>query len=217
MCINYLTPTPHQLRSHFSARFDHDADWPEEAWQDYAAPIILPHGIAKTASYGMIPKAHQPEGARLSTMNARAETLGERPAYRYAWQHTQFCLVPMLGFFEPCYESGKAERWQIGMADGSPFAVAGLWRTWQTATGERSHAFTQITINADDHPLMRRMHKPEDEKRSLVIVRPEEYDAWLTCQNTETARSFLRAYPGDKMTAFASPKAARVSQNLSLF
>ena len=37
----------------------------------------------------------------------------------------------MSGFFEPCYESGKAERWRICMADGAPFAVAGIWRAWQ--------------------------------------------------------------------------------------
>ncbi|WP_374759327.1 SOS response-associated peptidase family protein [Aeromonas hydrophila] len=54
-----------------------------------------------------------------------------RPTYRRAWQQGHHCLMPMLGFFEPCYESGKAERWRIGMADSSPFAVAGLaGRAW---------------------------------------------------------------------------------------
>jgi hypothetical protein len=49
----------------------------------------------------------------------RAETIGELFNYRRAWQQQSLCLVPMQYFYEPCYESGRAERWQIGMADGS--------------------------------------------------------------------------------------------------
>ncbi|MBX9348693.1 SOS response-associated peptidase [Chromobacterium vaccinii] len=93
-------------------------------------------------------------------MNARAETIGEKPAYKGAWRRSQLCLVPMQAFFEPCYETGKAIRTRISLASGEPFAVAGMWREWQEPDGGVSHAFTQITINADDHALMRRMHKP---------------------------------------------------------
>ena len=96
----------------------------------------------------------------------------------------------MLGFFEPCYESGKAERWRLSMDDGSPFAVAGIWRAWQEEQGY-TFSFSQLTINADTHPLLRRMHKPGDEKRSLVIVPPEDYDSWLGCRDPELARTYL--------------------------
>jgi putative SOS response-associated peptidase YedK len=77
-------------------------------------------------------------------MNARAENVGVLFNYRRAWQQS-LCLVPMQYFYEPYYESGRAEHWQIGMADGSPFAVAGLWRAWPEPDGVISHAFTQIT------------------------------------------------------------------------
>lgn len=60
----------------------------------------------------------------------------------------------MTGFFEPCYESGKAERWRISMANGMPFAVAGIWRAWQEEQGY-TFSFSQFTINADSHPLLR--------------------------------------------------------------
>lgn len=222
MCINFIPPSAEQLHQHFKVKLAAPDTWPAETWQDYAAPIILSTNNqpeAVLASYGMVPKAHLPKGVRLSTMNARAETVGELKSYRYAWQNLQLCLVPMLGFFEPCYESGKAERWQIKMADDKPFAVAGLWRTWQDDTGAISHAFTQITMNADHHPLMKRMHKPADEKRSLVVVRPEEYDAWLSCRHPDEARSFIRDFPATDMQAFYSPKAkvAPASSNFSLF
>ncbi|MGZ3237099.1 MAG: SOS response-associated peptidase family protein [Burkholderiaceae bacterium] len=113
-------------------------------------------------------------------MNARVETVGEKRSYSKAWRTGQTCLVPAQCVFEPHYdESGKHERWRIEMADHSLFAVAGLWREWKEPDGTLSIAFTRLTVNADNHPFMKQFHKPRDEKRSLVIVRPDEYDAWL--------------------------------------
>jgi putative SOS response-associated peptidase YedK len=112
----------------------------------------------------------------------------------------------MQGFFEPCYESGKAVRHQISMLNDAPFAVAGLWRTWEEENGLRSYSFTQITINADEHPLMKRMHKSDDEKRNLVIVAETDYEDWLSCRNPELARTFLKNYPAELMRADALPQ-----------
>jgi putative SOS response-associated peptidase YedK len=91
--------------------------------------------------------------------------------------------------------AGKAERWAIASADGQPFCLAGLWRAWPEADGSVTHSFTQITINADDHPVMRRFHKPGEEKRSVVIVPETEWDSWLACRNPEVARLMLTLFP----------------------
>ena len=48
---------------------------------------------------------------------------------------------------------GKAVRWKIGMANGDPRAIAGLWRKWKEVDGSRTLAFTMLTANADEHPL----------------------------------------------------------------
>ncbi|MGE6295372.1 SOS response-associated peptidase [Aeromonas media] len=193
MCINYIPPTKAVLVEYFGVD-DPGFEWKGEVWQDYQAPILtLRDGRrqALVANYGLVPKRKvQPGGKHYATMNARAETVGEKPTYRRDWQQGHLCLVPMLGFFEPCYESGKAERWRISMADGTPFAVAGIWRAWQEEQGY-TFSFSQLTINADTHPLLRRMHKPGDEKRSLVIVPPEDYDAWLGGRDPELARAYL--------------------------
>ncbi|HEX7645302.1 MAG TPA: SOS response-associated peptidase family protein [Burkholderiaceae bacterium] len=158
------------------------------------------------AGYGIVPRRHIQEGVKVfDTMNARAETVAEKRSFSPAWKKSQLCLVPMTGFFEPCYESGKPIRWEIGMADGAPFAVAGLWREWTEKDGSKSLAFTQLTVNADEHPLMRRFHKPGDEKRALVVVPFDEYDTWLNCRNTEMARSFFTLYPAEKMTSREAP------------
>lgn len=212
MCVNFIPPTRQQLRDLFGVDAP-ELDWPPESWQDYLAPILIDTGNGPSsviANYGFVPKRHMPLGIRLSTLNARTETIGQLATYRKAWHAGQFCLVPMMGFFEPCYESGKAERWRIALGSLRPFAVAGIWRTWTEEDGRVSYAFAQITINADDHPLMRRMHKPNDEKRNLVIIEPEHYQDWLTCRNPELARSWLTNYPADRMVAEAAPKNKKV-------
>ena len=193
MCINYIPTTKVILEEYFEVD-DPVYDWEKEVWQDYQAPILIQHDgkrQVRIASYGLVPKWKIPPGnKRYSTMNARAETVGVKPTYKRAWQQGHLCLVPMIGFFEPCYESGKAERWKISMADGSPFAVAGIWRAWQEEQGF-TFSFSQLTINADTHPLLRRMHKPGDEKRNLVIVKKHDYDAWLGCRDPDLARTYL--------------------------
>ena len=207
MCINYTPPTRQQLEDHFKVSTP-EFEWKAETWQDYLAPAIIDTGdgpFAFMASYGFVPKGHLPAGKRLTTMNARAETIGQLPTYKRAWQQSQLCLIPMQAFYEPCYETGKAVRTRIGLASGEPFAVAGMWRGWQEQDGSTSYSFTQITINADHHPLMQLMHKPDDEKRSLAIIPPDQYDAWLNCKNPEQARSWMVNYPAELMTASTAP------------
>ena len=213
MCVNYLPVSRGTLASHFQAPVAADAAWPPEAYQDYLAPIIR-HGAggreALVASYGMVPKQHIPPGVkRFSTMNARAETVGQLRSYAGAWKRSQLCLVPMEAFYEPNWETGEHIRYRIGMADQSPFAVAGVYRLWEESGGAPSFSFTQLTVNADTHALMNRMHRPGDEKRSLVIVPADDYDAWLACRDPEAARSFLRLFPPELMSARPEPKEAR--------
>lgn len=221
MCINFVALSRDVLQQQFHFSIPDQWNWGSEAWPDSPVPVVvdLGHGPQPLlASYGFVPKKHLPSGRYFSTTNARAETIGSLRTYRDAWHCAQLCLVPMLGFYEPNYESGKAERWRIGLSSDAPFAVAGLYRSWEKE-GILSYSFTQITINADDHSLMRRMHKPGDEKRSLVIVPETEYELWLTCRNPEIARTFLRPYPAEGMTAVSTgPYQQRRSQQTdSLF
>ena len=222
MCTNYRPSARQELQDIFDAPLPSELTWPAETYQDYLAPIILPKaGGGRTsvlAAYSMVPKKHIPPGAkRYSTLNARSETIGQLRSYASAWKTGQLCLIPMRGFYEPCYETGAAVRWDIGMEGEKDFAVAGLWRMWAEPDGTQSHAFTQLTINADEHPLMKRFHKPEDEKRSLVIVAPDEFDAWLNCRDLEIARSFLHLYPAELMRASPAPKPTKQSTQESLF
>jgi putative SOS response-associated peptidase YedK len=227
MCVNYRPPTPEQFGT-LGAFSDLPSGlrWPEETWKDYLAPILRSRGDGRPeaclASYGMVPRRQiPPEIKPFDTMNARAETLGERRSFASSWRRLQLCAVPMAWFYEPCYESGRPVRHAIGMRDESLFYVAGLWREWPRADGGSDASFTQITINADEHGLMRRMHKPGDEKRSLVILPSDHVGDWLACTDTETARSFLRHFPATQMrdwpAAPAPRKAVAPSHNFELF
>lgn len=218
MCINFRPPDPELLDAVMGVIIDlYDTGfWKTETWKDYAAPIVRKGADGKRegllASYGMVPRKRIPEGVRpFDTMNARSETVGKLRSFSGAWKRSQLCLVPMTAFYEPCYESGKAVRWGIGMADQSMFAVAGLWREWEGDTGP-DHSFTQLTINADEHPLMRRFHKPGDEKRALVIVPQSEWDDWLSCTDLEYARGFLGHYPAHLMTSWEAPVPPRAKK-----
>lgn len=218
MCVNFRPPDPDMLLAVMGVVIDlHDTGfWKNNTFKDYSAPIVRRgakggrEGVL--ASYGMVPQNRIPKGvSKYDTMNARADTVGERRSFSRAWRQQQLCLIPAISFDEPCYETGKAENWSIAMADKAMFAVAGLWREWDGDSGPEA-TFTQLTINADDHELMKRFHKPGDEKRSLVIVPQSEWDDWLGCTDPEYARSFLRHYPAELMTSWPSPRAARAKK-----
>jgi putative SOS response-associated peptidase YedK len=77
--------------------------------------------------------------------------------------------------------------WRFRRSDAQPLALAGLWNRWtDRATGELVESYTMLTVNADAHPLMGRMHKPDanlpadqQDKRSVVVIEPADYEAWL--------------------------------------
>ncbi|AOK62018.1 hypothetical protein WM29_23095 [Burkholderia ubonensis] len=207
MCTNYRAPDEDpgfsELRLGLIDLWKR-TPWEPEIWPDYAAPIVRADGdavAAVIANFGMIPKDHQPQGKKYLTVNARAETVGEKPAYRTAWRTGQRCLIPARWIYEPNWETGKHVRYRIGVGDWQPYCVAGVWRAWKGPDGAETLAMAMLTVNADEHPIMKHMHRPGDEKRSVVILRPEDWEEWLTTSNLEAARAMLQLYPADEMSA----------------
>ena len=212
MCTSYEA-NPNDAWDVFSLFPRPDFDYKPEIYKDYFAPVFRRGGESfetVPAPFGIVPRRHIPPGVKVfDTMNARSESVEQKRSFSTAWKNLQLCLIPCRTFYEPNYETGKAVRWTIGTANGDPLAIAGLWRQWTEADGSQNLAFTMLTVNSDVHPLMRRFHKPGDEKRSVVIVPPERYADWLKCQSTDEARSFLRLYPAEAMHAEPFPLAPR--------
>lgn len=68
-----------------------------------------------------------------------------------------------------------------------------------------------LTVNAQRHALMSRMHAPGKEKRSIVIVPQDQWDDWLSCRNAEVARTFMTLYPTERMETAPAPLPPRTS------
>ena len=160
--------------------------------------------------FGMVPHWAEPKLAR-QTYNARTETVASKPSFRHAYKRRQFCIIPAARFFEPNYETGKAVRWGITQAEHDPLGIAGIWEHRKDGpNGLPLLSFSMLTINADGDPLMQRFHKPDDEKRMLVILRPEQYDEWLHCP-VDDASAFFTRYPADLLVAAPAPRSSTKS------
>jgi putative SOS response-associated peptidase YedK len=184
--------------------------WREEAYPTYSAPFIyLDEGKPRCelAQFGLVPHWAKDKGKfGLKTYNARSETVHEKPSYRSAWKERRFGLVLMESFYEPNYESGKAVRWRINRCDKEPSVAASIWERFIVReTGEIVFSFSMLTINADGHPIMKHFHKPQDEKRSIVILNNDDFSQWLSANHDE-ARKLLNLEPNGFLNSQASPR-----------
>ena len=152
--------------------------------------------------FGLLPHWTKDQKLARSTFNARSETAATKPSFRDAWKKAQHCIIPAAAIYEPDWRSGKAVPTRIERADGEPMGIAGLWSWWKAPTREDVFSFTMLTINADDHAMMRNLHKADEEKRMVVILPESRYADWLSAP-ADTTMEFLKQYPADSLTAVA--------------
>lgn len=213
MCSNYTPPKPQRLRDYFGVQCA-ATELKPEAYPGYLAPVIrLADDGSDTvecvaACFGMVPHWADLKLAR-HTYNARSETVNSKPTFRHAFAKRQFCIIPAESFFEPNYESGRAVRWKIARVDEQPLGLAGIWE-WRPNGGPEDQplvSFSMLTINADAHPLMQRFHRPEDEKRMVVLLQPEQFGDWLHATLAEVP-NYLQPCPADLLKAEPAPRVA---------
>ena len=144
---------------------------------------LIPHW-AKTASIG----------SRM--INARAETVAQRPAFREAFRRRR-CLVLADGFYEWQRAGSVRKPMRIVMESGEPFAFAGLWAMWRDSEGNRIPSCTIITTEAND--LLRPIHS-----RMPVILPREMEEFWLDrdVQDTAVLENALTSYPSELMQTY---------------
>ncbi len=166
------------------------------------AQTSAPERELVVGQWGLIPWFAKEAKLSYSTNNARFEEIAAKASYKQSWARGKRCIIPAWSFDEPCWESGRNVWWRFRRADGLPWGLAGLWNTWvDKSTGEIFESYTMLTINADHHPLMARMHKPDpklppdqQDKRSVVPIDLSDVDAWL-CGSNEEAASLVRVPP----------------------
>lgn len=214
MCANYLPTRADRLQATWGVS-PFRTDWVAEAYPGHAAPFLRAdqhepgHPLrADLGVFGLIPPWSRDGSNFRQCYNARSETVAEKPSFRHAWRNRQWCVIPADAFFEPSYESGKAVRWRIEAADGAPMALAGIWESWRAANGEPVLSFSMLTITAGAHPVMQRFHKPEDEKRSVVLLQPQQIGPWLSA-STDQALAMLAPFDPTAVRTLEWPRPAR--------
>ena len=209
MCANYTPVTALEVLRFLNLQ-QHLEIYPPEAYPGYAAPFVrqgdgLDAPEVALGLFGLIPYWSKDLTIGRRTYNARSETVAEKPSFRDAWRYGRRCVIPAENIFEPNWETGKAVRWKIGRADGRPMGIAGLWGTWKGPDGKLLSSFTMLTINADGHPVMQRFHKPDDEKRMVVILPEAQYLPWLNAKPQEMP-TFLARFPAEELVAEPAPR-----------
>ncbi len=170
--------------------------------QSIAAVRVLAAGAERQLDllhWGLIPSwAKEPSiGNRL--INARAETLAEKPSFRDAYRKRR-CLIAADGFYEWKKVGSKKQPYYITRKDQLPFAFAGLWEQWRDRTLRNAPLLESCTIiTTDANELVEDLHD-----RMPVILEPGDFDLWLNPDEHDPKRldPLLRPAPADGLTAY---------------
>jgi putative SOS response-associated peptidase YedK len=148
--------------------------------------------------WGLIPSWTKDPAIGARMINARSETLAEKPAFRAAYKYRR-CLVFSDGFFEWQVQPGSKSKIPhfIRLKLGTPFAFAGLWEYWQSVDGSEVRSAAIITTEPNE--LMAPIHN-----RMPVILPRNAYAQWLdpAPQAPERLLSLLIPYPAEEMSAY---------------
>ena len=209
MCSHYEAPAPQLVAETFG--IDPFEQVKLDLWPGYIGAFIrraesVDHDALTPAAvegvpgaFGLIPFWSKDTKISRKTYNCRSETANTKPSFRTAWRQAQHCIIPAAAIYEPDWRTGKAIPTRIVRADGELMGIAGLWEQWhEPGTDRILHSFTMLTVNADNHPFMRNYHKPQDEKRMVVILPKGLYGDWLKASASDSME-FMRQYPADRM------------------
>lgn len=145
--------------------------------------------------WGLIPSWAKDPAIGAKLINARAETVAEKPSFRSAFRHRR-CLIIADGFYEWQRQEGKKQPFYFRTSNGQPFAFAGLWEHWQNPDGEAIDSCTIITTEANE--ILQPIHD-----RMPVILNSKDYDLWLdTSQTTSQLIQLLQPFPSTEMTSY---------------
>lgn len=152
--------------------------------------------------WGLVPRWAKDASIGSRMINARGESLAEKPAFRDAYAKRR-CIVPIDGFYEwRAVERAKTKQpYAVSLTDGAPMALAGLWEGWRGPDGTILRSFTIVTTDANEK--LRMLHD-----RMPVVLHPDAWPLWLGEDSSGDPAALLRPAPGEHFSAW--PVAARV-------
>jgi putative SOS response-associated peptidase YedK len=158
--------------------------------------------------WGLVPYWAKDIKVGFANINAKAEGIENRPAFREAFRQRR-CLVPVDNFYEWKKTATGKQPYAIALADRKLMALAGLWESWRSPAGERVRSFAIVTTRPNE--LCAALHD-----RMPVILAPPDWPAWLGEAPADPARlkALLAPYPADDMTAWlVSQRVGNVKNN----
>jgi putative SOS response-associated peptidase YedK len=209
MCGRYnITSAPEAIRALF--RYKEQPNFPPRynVAPTQPVPVVrLDEGERQFAlmRWGLIPSwVKDPKDFAL-LINARGETLDEKPAFKNAMKRRR-CLFPADGFYEWKVEGGRKRAFHARKRGGGPIAFGGLWETWTGPNGEEMDTAAIVTTQANRE--MGQVHH-----RAPVIVPPEQFDLWLG-RDAEAAGALIRPAPDGSMEVYeVSPAVNKVAND----
>jgi putative SOS response-associated peptidase YedK len=193
MCGRYaITSSPEAMRALF--RYREEDRFPPRYNVAPTQPIPVVRRVQGEPSFalmrwGLIPSWVKDPGVFSLLVNARGESVNDRPAFRHAMKRRR-CLVPADGFYEWKDEGGRKRPYFVRKKGGGPIAFAGLWETWTGPGGEEMDTVCIVTTQAN------RVLAPIHD-RMPVVVAPEAFDFWLDCDRVDatTAAALIAPAP----------------------
>ncbi|MFN8280250.1 MAG: SOS response-associated peptidase [Saprospiraceae bacterium] len=184
MCFHSLVSmTDKQLAKHFRVTLENIQELAPQfyvnAFNFPTTPVItnIKRNTLQHFRWGLIPHWAKNDEIKKYTLNAKIETLNDKPSFRDAAR--QHCLIPSNGFYEWQWLDPKGvhkKKFLVKVKGQEVFAFAGIWSRWiNPQSGELIFTYALLTTEANE--LMSVIHNSK--KRMPVIVRPDEYDKWL--------------------------------------
>jgi putative SOS response-associated peptidase YedK len=161
-------------------------------------PVIVRHkggNECRLMHWGLIPSWAKDPAIGNRIINARAETLTEKPAFKHL-VGSRRCIIPADGFYEWRKEGKRKVPMWVYLKSREPFGLAGLWDVWRRPDGGKVESFTIITT--EPNALIECIHN-----RMPAILQPENEEPWLDASRTTfaKARSLLKPLPAELMDA----------------
>lgn len=200
MCGRFALPNPEELASHFNLKttLDIAPRFNITPSQDIVAVRLFPGTPNRELimlKWGLVPFWAKDKKIGYKMINARAESVADKPAFRAAFRQRR-CLIPALGFFEWLHTTNAKQPYFIRLKEADILAFAAMWEHWQGENGETIESCTIITTGANH--IVSNIHD-----RMPAIIEPGQYENWLDPHaDQEALLPLLKPFPDQQMVAY---------------